>query len=282
MSARANKTDYSALAGVAKKDGKKGKGKNAVPTLSEDPIPSNDKLDCSSCKILADLVRTLLKKQSDLEKEVADLKSDKPATDLLKQDVEDLKDRLPGAADDDTDQDLQVRVKALAKQMEDRTNRQLRQTMVLRNLKEDADEKTWDDTRDLVANKITELIGVEFEEAKRLINRCHRGGDPKYYKAEKRIRPIYIAFMRWDTCEKLLHEARKQNVFSLDYKYAPRTTVRRNNALKLRRELKTNGDIVSGYVKFPAVLMGKKSVDAKYDVIRDFSDDEVVFEKKKK
>ena len=128
---------------------------------------------------------------------------------------------------------------------------------------------------------MAKLLDISVDEAKPLINRCHRGGDRKYYKEEKRIRPIYIAFMRWDTCEDLLNAARKQSEFSLDYKYGPLTTVRRNEALKYRRELKGSGDIVSGFVKFPAVLMGKKTSEGKYTIIRDFSDDEVNFNREK-
>lgn len=290
MPSRSSKTDYASLAGVSKKgkDGKKSKTTaisevkmSVIPEedISEAFVPAEESLDCASCKVLANLVRTLLKKQDSLEKEVQSLKSGQNDTELLKKDVKELKDHIGESDEKQEASEMLERVKLLEKKVEDRTNRQLRQTMVLRGLKELPEEESWSDTRDLVASKISELLNIEFSEAKLLINRCHRGGNTQYYKSKNRIRPIYIAFMRWDTCEDLLQAARGQHEFSLDYKFGPRTTVRRNRALKLRRELKQKGELVKAFVKFPAILMGKKTVDSKYEKIRDFSNDEVVFEK---
>ena len=159
--------------------------------------------------------------------------------------------------------------------MEDRTNRQLRQTLVFRNIREEASEKSWSDTTDVVATKIADVLNLEFDEARYLINRCHRGGNSNFYKREKKIRPIYVAMTRWDTCEELVKAARGQQNFYVDYKYGPLTTKRRNMALKLRRELKQSGEINHGFIKFPAVLMGKKTGEEKYREIRNFSDEDV-------
>ena len=213
--------------------------------------------------MLSDLVRTLLKKQQSLEKDMAELKS--------KFDV----DCLPQPVNTASTTDLAQKVKALEKTMEDRINRQLRQTLVIRNIPEEPQEKSWSDTTDVVAGKIADLLDLGFDEARDLINRCHRGGKPSYYKEKKKIRPIYVAMMRWGTCEELVHASRSQRQFFIDYKYAPLTTKRRNMALKLRRDLKNSGEIDKGFIKFPAILMGKKNGEAKYREIRNFSDEEI-------
>ena len=105
-----------------------------------------------------------------------------------------------------------------------------------------------------------------------MIDRCHRGGDRKYYQREGKTRPIYAAMMLWKDCEDIINGFRTCSTnIACDYKYGPRTTVRRNMALKKRRELKANGTIDKGYIQFPARLMGKMNDERGYTLIEDFS-----------
>ena len=53
------------------------------------------------------------------------------------------------------------------------------------------------------------------------------------------------------------------------------TTKRRNLAMVKRRELLDSGELVQAYIKFPALLMGKKPGQKKYDEIEDFSSTKV-------
>ena len=53
--------------------------------------------------------------------------------------------------------------------------------------------------------------------------------------------------------------------------YGPLTSERRRLAMKERKILKDNNDIVSGYVAFPAKLMVKKTSNGKYQCHKDFS-----------
>ena len=53
--------------------------------------------------------------------------------------------------------------------------------------------------------------------------------------------------------------------------YGPHTNWRRNQALAYRKELKQKGEIVGGYVDFPAVLMGLQPGTDNYLKIKDFS-----------
>lgn len=62
-------------------------------------------------------------------------------------------------------------------------------------------------------------------------------------------------------------------------KYGPLTTARRNMALQLRKQLKSDNKIVSAFVKFPAQLMVKteQGRDIKYHMHTDFSKEKVTF-----
>ena len=270
------KVSYTELAGV-KKTKEKTSEEPAAATAKEDlallsnqesevqPIVTDPPKhgDCPSCKVLADLVRALRKEQDVFRKEIEELRSE----------VRNKPSETAGEASIDV---LAKKVKEIDEKVEERTNRQLRQTLVVRRLKESDDEKQWEDTTNLVAKEFADLLEVDFDTAKQSINRCHRGGSKKFYDRKGRVRPIFIAMMRWDACEALIKAAKeKKPAFSIDYKYGPMTTLRRNQALKLRKSLKAEGKIDKGFIKFPAMLMGKKTTDSNYELIHDFSKEDV-------
>ena len=65
-------------------------------------------------------------------------------------------------------------------------------------------------------------------------------------------------------------------IIAVDEKYGPLTTKRRGMALQLRKQLKQEGVIMSGYIKFPAKLVFNKVGDIArgtnvYKVLTDFS-----------
>ena len=70
-----------------------------------------------------------------------------------------------------------------------------------------------------------------------MIDQCHRGGDPKFYKDNNKHWVIDAAMHRWKDCKNFIREARKKKSVLVDYKYGPITTVRWNIALKKRREI---------------------------------------------
>ena len=128
------------------------------------------------------------------------------------------------------------RVHAVEDLIVERTNRQLRKTLVIRGIPEQQHEK-WNDTDSVLSSIISKTLNIPLQEAGKMIDRCHRGGNPKFYKDNNRHRPIYAAMHRWKDCENLIWEARKKKSALVDYKYGPITTVRRNMALKKRREI---------------------------------------------
>ena len=61
------------------------------------------------------------------------------------------------------------------------------------------------------------------------------------------------------------------NIF-IDQRYGPDTTWRQNKALEARKELKMKGEIVAGFVRYPAKLMVKYDArEKKYTLYDDYS-----------
>ena len=92
-------------------------------------------------------------------------------------------------------------------------------------------------------------------------------------------RVVHALFCNWNDCEKLKKDMREHGRGSgvyVEQRYGPDTTWRRNRALELRKELKSNNTISSGYLAYPAKLMVKYNThDQKYTLHRDFSNEPV-------
>ena len=185
--------------------------------------------------------------------------------------------------------------------IEDTKNRQLRKTLVFKGIPEQkiADEKNpnpdgsprmrpenWDDTAVILAESMAKTMETTVEAARNMVERCHRAAENPRYKGTA-PRPIFAAFVDWRDSEKAKDEYRKINftkrdsVVFCEQKYGPRTTVRRNTAMKERKRLIETNTIISGYVSHPARLMVKDSnaKGAKYKLWRDFSKEPVKFDR---
>ena len=151
----------------------------------------------------------------------------------------------------------------LAEKVEDRTNRQLRETLVFKGIPEDEDteEDKYTETKKLLATIIsTHVTEVSYDEALKQIKRAHREADrDDHYRAGKRL--IFAAFHSWDLCQLILQTFRRKCIndhefpISAEQKYGPLTTRRRQLAHLTRKGLKETGTITSGYVDYPARLM---------------------------
>ena len=172
------------------------------------------------------------------------------------------------------------RMVAVEEKLEERTNRQLRKTLVFRGIKQEAAERSWKDCEEVLAKEIASTLEIDCKDARNMIDRCHRGGNPEYFKKQNKARPIYAALHEWKVCEDIIYQARRKRTIFVDYKYGPMTTRRRNLALKRRRELLNSGAITQGHVAYPARLMGKGKDDLKYREIENFSNVDVREESK--
>ena len=188
---------------------------------------------------------------------------------------------------------------SLEERIEDRTNRQLRKTLVFRGIPEQpstatdgaetATHKTesWQETKDLLADQISEICALPKPDAAAMLERAHRSAPNPRYKGTA-SRPIYVALFDWNQSQLCIEKFRQHNItnknskISCEQKYGPITTQRRNQAMMMRKELKDSGEIVAGYVAFPARLMAKTShrEGSKYTMVRDFSREPVTLGKR--
>lgn len=178
----------------------------------------------------------------------------------------------------------------IEEQIESRTNRQLRKTLVFKGIPEtqpgeNNKKETWEETEDIVAKQIAEICDdTTLQNARDMLERCHRAKENTNYQGHG-PRPIFCALFSWKESEYVKQQFRKNNLDNpnskvyCEQKYGPRTTVRRNQAMMLRKQLKMNNQITSGYVAFPARLMVKYTGnrDERYICKRDFSKEEVKF-----
>ena len=179
------------------------------------------------------------------------------------------------------------KIKELENLVEERTNRQMRQTLVFKGIPEKKQE-SWKDTKYIVASTIAEYTDISKEDACDMLNRVHRSR-PTQNPRKRNRRDIFAAMHSWEDCESLIKVFRNVNSernsdsndtgerVYIDYKYGPLTTLRRGEALKLRKELIDLKTIVSGYVSYPAKLMVKRThgKDVPYVCEYDFSNVDV-------
>ena len=179
---------------------------------------------------------------------------------------------------------IELKLPEIEEAIEDRTNRQLRKTIIFRGIPE-TDKETWEQSENKLSQSIAEICEYDIDEAHNMIERCHRGKANPRYKGNQ-PRPIICAFANWKDSELVKNKFLKNSISNnnnstvyADQKFGPLTTARRSNALKLRKELKAAGTIASGFVAFPAKLMVKVTHDKneRYVMRRDFSKDEVKF-----
>ena len=167
--------------------------------------------------------------------------------------------------------------KQLEEKVEDRTNRQLRKTIVIKGLPEKPNEK-WADTRNMLAKHVAKAYNMEFKHAYAMFERVHRGGGNGFQDKKKNKRDIYALCYRWDDSEHLVwksyeankSKAKKDRVI-VEYKYGPLTSMRRGEAMKKRKEVLEAKLYRNAYVKFPAILMGRKEGEDNYSEIENYS-----------
>ena len=145
--------------------------------------------------------------------------------------------------------------------LEERTNKQLHQTLVIKGVKE-LPKETWEQTKQLLASTISQTVETSYSNAYQLLNRVHRGR-PSENPNKRGQRDIYANLFSWSHCEQLVDDFRKLNVRG--------QTNRRIQAVERRKCMKDAGNIVSGYVAYPARLMAKTVGSSEYRMVEGFS-----------
>ena len=148
----------------------------------------------------------------------------------------------------------------LKEEHENLKNRTLRRTLVFKNIPETKDHESYQEVKVLLAKTVSSHTQIRYDEVMEGIERAHRESK-KTDGTRQGKRNIFCAFLDWDLPQLIISEFKKKCIedssFNLyvDQKYGPLTTQRRNLAFELRKKLKAQGQIVSGYVDFPAKLM---------------------------
>ena len=187
------------------------------------------------------------------------------------------------------EKDLSNRITALEEKVEERTNRQLRKTLVIRGIEEKGEDQppeTWEESRVVVAKAIAKVCpDIDQDQAYDMVERAHRSNKNKDYKGTA-PRPIFAAMTFWPDTVTVTEAFRKKNIedrnhrISMEYKYGPLTTKRRSLAFQERRKLLDKKEAISAYVAYPARLMVKTRQGDKYKLVKDFSKVKIEFGKK--
>ena len=143
--------------------------------------------------------------------------------------------------------------------LDDQVNRSLRKSLIFRGIKGD-DTEIWEETR----RKLNFIIGQHLPRMKNstVVERAHHG---KYYNNSTST-PIFACFYDWNDSQEILEKFSRNKIEGIhcEQMYSSEITSRRNLALLKRKELKARGDIVSGYIAYPATLVVKKMGESKY------------------
>ena len=157
--------------------------------------------------------------------------------------------------------------------IEDQINRNSRDTLVIRGIKKENQEKTWNNTSHVLSSSLCGLFGWNPNQFLSDIERTHRGD----YKNPNS--PIYVKFISWKVSQAVLdsiiraNRSRQTNI-SASQKYSEKVQKRMNRLLITRQEFKNDEEKSSwkSYVKYPGVLMVKKPEDRNYSVYMVASD----------
>ena len=176
--------------------------------------------------------------------------------------IQDLERRLLAEEKQNSEDFRQLREEndKLKEEIENATNRQLRRTLIFRNIPETKDDESYPEVKELLARTIGSNTDMSYEEILVGIDRAHR--EPKRDGGSREgKRTIFAAFTTWELAQKIIEQVRQRCIndrtfqITADQMYGPLTTRRRNLAYQTRKTLKARGTISGGFVDFPARLM---------------------------
>lgn len=174
--------------------------------------------------------------------------------------IETLKDKLKTALD--TIDDLQ--------------NRSLRKTLIFKNIQKVNENENWQDVKNLLASQLASIMKITVEEAYKNIERAHRGKiNVNDSQNKKKVPTIIAKFHNWEFSEQVKStiisaNRQKNSDILVSQMYSPNVTEKRNEAMKLRRELISKDGQLKAYVRFPADLMVKYPDDKNYRKYKSF------------
>ena len=159
------------------------------------------------------------------------------------------------------------KIHELEENIEDQINRNSRDTLVIRGIKKENQEKTWNNTSHVLSSSLCGLFEWNPNQFLSDIERAHRG-DHKNPNS-----PIYVKFISWKFSQPVLdsiiraNRSRQTNI-SASQKYSDIVQKKMNRLLITRKEFKSDEEKSSwkSSVKYPGVLMVKMLEDRNYNV----------------
>ena len=164
----------------------------------------------------------------------------------------------------------------LESEIEELKNRSQRKTLIFKNIKyQQANENSWSDTTSVLIDQISGVLPeTTKEEISNNIERAHRvhrkgtssNGSPPY---------LVVKMINWEFSEKVKSAFIQENqngrsqVF-VSQMYSKSFTLRRNQVLKHRHEMKEEDPSIQAYTRYPATLMIKRPGKKKYKVEKEF------------
>ena len=163
---------------------------------------------------------------------------------------------------------LREEVACLSDSLNEQIDINLRSHLSFVGIERKPDEKTWDDTTEVLARWLADHTDMTHEYISENIIRCHRGPN---FSAD--LPPFVECGFTWkvaDTIFKELGTVSTDGVM-VRQKFSKATQERRNRALIKRKALKTGvGRDWKIFLKFPATLLAKKPGDNAYKIIEKF------------
>ena len=164
----------------------------------------------------------------------------------------------------------------LEEEIEDLKNRSLRTTLIFRNISKTQNEKSWEDTKETLANQILKVI-PDFSENEVYYNieRAHKQPLNQNSKSKYKTPVIIPKVANWSFPEKVksgfIEALRNRDTQAMvSQMYSKKLSERKNKALEYRKELKQKNPTIQAYIKYPAILMIKKGTDNKYRTEKEF------------
>ena len=131
--------------------------------------------------------------------------------------------------------------------LDDTRNRNLRKTLTFRNIKQESLRESWDTTKRILANEIHTII--PHRSPKETLSQIERAHRPKENQSpvsqHNKVPPIIAKFTDWTFTEeikasfiKAAKSSRNNHIVSVSQIYSPGVTNRRNEAMKVRKQLR--------------------------------------------
>ena len=165
---------------------------------------------------------------------------------------------------------LKGEVDSLNDRLNEQIHRNLRCHLTFIGIEQEAEEKTWDDTTNVLAKWLTgtDHTSMSATFIDENIIRCHRG--PKL--PEEKTSYIECGFS-WKAADAIFSELGAQTTDGVNVrqKFSKGTQKRRNLALIERKSIKSSvGSEWKIFLKYPATLLAKKPGESAYKIIEKF------------